>query len=331
MLWIILLLLLLQVAILGSRDQLCVNPAVVELTNSREKLHSCQARVKAKTCIFHTNVEKAKVEREELRDNKIMDIEDLHKLGKKHSFCPYYMSRELYQTADIIFMPYNYLLDDNIRKSLDIDFAGSVIIFDEGHNVQKLCEEASSYAISSQDLALAIKDLDEVAEQLRNPEPSLDDADVAPKDLRESDLMMIKDSLLDLEATFGTLLGGKESLTRPGTFAATLFGPFIQIAVVQCLELVVEHANSSNTAAFTPKGKGATKLLDFIKGAFNESVTTEDLEKLYKVHVVNESKGDGSKGSFLKTKSENLVLNLWCFSPGFSMRRLAKLGPRSVV
>jgi hypothetical protein len=31
--------------------------------------------------------------------------------GKKHSFCPYYMSRERYQTADVIFMPYNYLLD----------------------------------------------------------------------------------------------------------------------------------------------------------------------------------------------------------------------------
>ncbi len=32
-------------------------------------------------------------------------------LGKKHNFCPYYMSRELYRTADVIFMPYNYLLD----------------------------------------------------------------------------------------------------------------------------------------------------------------------------------------------------------------------------
>ena len=80
----------------------------------------CQARVKAKTCIFKTNVEKAKEDRIELRDNTIMDIEDLHKPGAKHSFCPYYMSRELYQSADIIFLPYNYLLEDSIRKSLDI-------------------------------------------------------------------------------------------------------------------------------------------------------------------------------------------------------------------
>ena len=153
-------------AILGSRDQLCVNPAVMEAPTSREKLHMCQvfnccrfltvvelififchqARVKAKTCIFKTNVEKAKEDRIELRDNTIMDIEDLHKLGAKHSFCPYYMSRELYQSADIIFLPYNYLLEDSIRKSLDIDFNGSVVIFDEAHNVQKLCEEVGLHA-----------------------------------------------------------------------------------------------------------------------------------------------------------------------------------------
>ena len=138
-------------AILGSRDQLCVNPAVMEAKTSTEKLHMCQARVKAKTCVYHTNVEKSK-ERSELRDNEIMDIEDLHKLGKKHSFCPYYMSRELYQSADVIFLPYNYLLDHKIRASLDIDFTGSIIIFDEAHNVQKLSEETASVSISSQDI-----------------------------------------------------------------------------------------------------------------------------------------------------------------------------------
>ena len=107
-----------------------------------------QASVKAKTCIFKTKVEKAKGDHIELRDNVIMDIEDLHKLGTKHRFCSYYMSRELSLSADIIFLPYNYLLEDAIRKSLDIDFKGSVIIFDEAHNVQKLCEEVGWYLAS---------------------------------------------------------------------------------------------------------------------------------------------------------------------------------------
>jgi len=94
--------------------------------------------------------------------------------------------------------------------------------------------------------------------------------------------------------------------------------------------VLVEHLNSSPSAAFTTKGRGATKLLDFLRGAFQEQVTAQDLEELYKVHVVRE-KGEGSKNSFLKTKSEVTILHLWCFSPGFSMRRLAKLGPRSIL
>ena len=34
-----------KVAILGSRDQLCVNPAVMEASNSREKLPMCQVLI----------------------------------------------------------------------------------------------------------------------------------------------------------------------------------------------------------------------------------------------------------------------------------------------
>merc|ERR1719470_666055 len=318
-----------KVAILGSRDQLCVNPAVMEANNSREKLHMCQARVKAKTCTFHQNVEKSK-ERQELRDNEIMDIEDLHKLGKKHNFCPYYMSRELYQTADVIFLPYNYLLDHKIRASLDIDFNGAVIIFDEAHNVQKLCEETASVNISGQDIALAVKDIEEAVEELKNPNVGFDEADVAPKDLNESELLIIKDLLLDVEKQFTDILEGKTSLTLPGSIVHSMFQDFRNPGIVRALELLVEYTNSSNTAAFSAKGRGVTRLLEFITGAFNEYIRQEDLHELYKVHICKEEKGEGGKG-FLKGKSDNTILHLWCFSPGFSMRRLARLGARSII
>jgi regulator of telomere elongation helicase 1 len=50
-------------------------------------------------------------------------------------FCPYYASKDRAGAADIIFMPYNYLIDDKIRENYEIDYVNAVIIFDEAHNV----------------------------------------------------------------------------------------------------------------------------------------------------------------------------------------------------
>ena len=48
------------------------------------------------------------------------DLEDLVKVGKKVRACPYFATRELRGKSDIIFCPYNYLIEPLIRKSLDI-------------------------------------------------------------------------------------------------------------------------------------------------------------------------------------------------------------------
>jgi regulator of telomere elongation helicase 1 len=44
-----------------------------------------------------------------------VDIEDLNTFGNKHKCCPYYVARQLKETADILFMPYNYLLDKKVK------------------------------------------------------------------------------------------------------------------------------------------------------------------------------------------------------------------------
>lgn len=50
--------------------------------------------------------------------NSVMDIEDLVTMGKTHRFCPLYMAKQLKSIADIIFMPYNYLLQPRTWKAL---------------------------------------------------------------------------------------------------------------------------------------------------------------------------------------------------------------------
>ena len=40
-------------------------------------------------------------------------------------------------SAEVLFVPYNYLIDPNARRALNIDLASDVLIFDEAHNIEK--------------------------------------------------------------------------------------------------------------------------------------------------------------------------------------------------
>jgi Rad3-related DNA helicase len=43
--------------------------------------------------------------------------------------------------ADLCILPYNYVLDSDLREQINLDLENSVIIFDEGHNIESHCEE----------------------------------------------------------------------------------------------------------------------------------------------------------------------------------------------
>ena len=70
------------------------------------------------------------------QNGELMDIEDLNRLGRVRGPCPFYLSREMAATANIVFMPYNYLVDPKIRGGLQTQWANAVLIFDEAHNIE---------------------------------------------------------------------------------------------------------------------------------------------------------------------------------------------------
>ena len=61
-----------------------------------------------------------------------------------HSACPYYISHALAKDADLVFAPYNYVLDPKIRDAMGIQLNGSIVILDEGHNIESTLREAGS-------------------------------------------------------------------------------------------------------------------------------------------------------------------------------------------
>ena len=54
-----------------------------------------------------------------------------------HGPCPFYLARELAANAELVFMPYNYLVDTKTRTSIkQLSWEGSILIFDEAHNLE---------------------------------------------------------------------------------------------------------------------------------------------------------------------------------------------------
>nr|XP_012300984.1 Fanconi anemia group J protein isoform X5 [Aotus nancymaae] len=106
--------------ILSSRDHTCVHPEVVGNFNRNEKCMELLDGKNGKSCYFYHGVHKIS-DQHTLQTFqgmcKAWDIEELVSLGKKLRACPYYTARELIQDADIIFCPYNYLLDAQIRET----------------------------------------------------------------------------------------------------------------------------------------------------------------------------------------------------------------------
>lgn len=152
-----------RVCVLGSREQLCIHPEVKKQESNHVQIHLCRKKVASRSCHFYNNVEEKSLEQELV--TPILDIEDLVKKGSKHKVCPYYLSRNLKQQADLIFMPYNYLLDTKSRKAHNIDLKGTVVIFDEAHNVEKMCEESASFDLTPHDVASGLEAIDQVLEE----------------------------------------------------------------------------------------------------------------------------------------------------------------------
>ncbi len=92
-------------------------------------------------------------------DWEIRDIEDLSDISEKHGACAYYFTKERAKSADLILMPYNYLIDEKIRENFEIDYSNSVVIVDEAHNIAGSCEETASMSIKETTLNRAITEM----------------------------------------------------------------------------------------------------------------------------------------------------------------------------
>ena len=119
-----------KISILGSKEFYCIHPSAKKAININD---NCDQLLEEDNCVYYGGAKKLTRFADQL-----FDIEDLAKMGKKHSGCPYYAARILAVDADIVFMPYNYLIDPLIRESCYLPLKDNIVILDEAHNIEGL-------------------------------------------------------------------------------------------------------------------------------------------------------------------------------------------------
>jgi Fanconi anemia group J protein len=151
-----------RIAILGSRNQFCVHPRVSKSSNKND---DCKVLVEQRSC---SHYERAKVVKAHSSlaphgETQLFDIEDLVTVGRKVKGCVYYASKMFALEADIIFCPYNYLIDPLLREVMDINVDGNIVLLDEAHNIEDAARSAGSLEITDIQLIALQRDVDQLS------------------------------------------------------------------------------------------------------------------------------------------------------------------------
>ncbi|GAB6033539.1 Fanconi anemia group J protein, variant 2 [Chamberlinius hualienensis] len=156
-----------KMTILGSRNNTCVHPRVSQSANKNDL---CQELMPKKfqgndyesstteVCSYYLGASKLRSMNSPIRSP--WDIEDLKLVGSKNRFCPYFHARDLADGADIVFCPYQYLIDPIIRKSMNIGLSKQILILDEAHNIEDVARTAASFSITDDEIHDIINDLE---------------------------------------------------------------------------------------------------------------------------------------------------------------------------
>ncbi|KAJ6308891.1 hypothetical protein OIU76_018477, partial [Salix suchowensis] len=317
-----------KMVILGSREQLCIHEEVSLLRGKVQNNachHVCRKRAKGQ-CSHYSRVADYVKCNPHLGDEPV-DIEDLVNIGRTFGPCPYYISRELHKVVDILFAPYNYLIDRGNRKSLAIDWDNSILIFDEAHNLESLCADAASFDLPSWLLTACISEAKSCIDlSMTRREESND------KSWNPDNFAILRALLLKLEKRIAEVpIESKElGFTRPGPYIYELLGDLnvthntatMIIDIIKDAAVLLEEDKQDKS-----KGTGCRleSISDMLNIIFREKNNSH--ANFYRVHV---QEGEAKAADVLKGKPSR-TLSWWCFNPGIAMHEFSQMGVRSII
>ncbi|KAJ4958144.1 hypothetical protein NE237_025255 [Protea cynaroides] len=319
-----------KMVVLGSREQLCIHDEV-RLLRGRVQTNACHSlcRGRKKRCTHYNRVADYVKHHPYLGDEPI-DIEDLVNIGRTDGACPYYTSRDLHKIVDILFAPYNYLIDRRNSKTLSVEWHNSILIFDEAHNLESICADAASFDIPSGLLSSCISEAQKCVD-LSIAKKAIEQSN--DKTLNPDNFAILKALLLKLEKRIAEVpIESKElGFTRPGPYIYELLTDLnITYETASMLIDTIEEAALLLEEEGGPQKANGTvcrleSMGDILYTIFRDG--GKDHAKFYQVHVqeVEANITDAFRGKASR------ILSWWCFNPGMAMERFSKLGVGSII
>ncbi|KAG0459532.1 hypothetical protein HPP92_022660 [Vanilla planifolia] len=322
-----------RMGILGSREQMCIHDDVKKL-HGRVQNIACHSLCKRRKCRYQLNVSEFMKSNKAFGDEPF-DIEDLVKIGGARDTCPYYVSRELHKVVDILFAPYNYLIDPGNRNSLfGISWDNAVLLFDEAHNLDSICADAASFDLPSNYLAACIaeaKECIDIAIKKRSLERATD------KQHDPETYSILRGLLLKLEKHISEIpIESKEvGFTRPGHYIFEFLADLnityetssMLIDTIENAALVLEEGASSQVDQQIHSNQACklSSIRNILKIIFRDGGRSHATFYRFHVQESHSALADSLKGKPSRT------LSWWCFNPGIAMEVFVRLGVRSIV
>lgn len=163
---------------LSSRRNMCIHQRVINESDREAVDAACRSMTASwvlekaqaepgsiETCEFYNQFQAAG-EATSLPSG-IYDLEELKVWGKKQGWCPYYLTRQAINHANILVFNYQYMLDPKVAKMVSKELeAESIIVFDEAHNIDSVCIEALSVTINERALEQATRSLGRLSSEV---------------------------------------------------------------------------------------------------------------------------------------------------------------------
>ena len=324
-----------RTAVLGSRDHLCVDSSVNQFRGA-ELNGKCRQLVRRKACGYHAKVMRVTGPETGIDGGNCVDIEDMFKIGQAKGFCPFFQSRESQKSADIVFVPYNYIVDpqDSLEKSLDL--TNAIVIFDEAHNLERTCEDAASIVFGTLDIDSGLRALEE-AEEIGQIQAGLTnersiqfkelDTQVAGLHKLRDILLNVKHILNGFDLTQVDSNGRRESPISGQSVAGLLFkGGALKdqkdqlLATIDWAEEIIAENTESSTASLGKIRQVFSLLLNM--------ETSNELDDNFRAFVQEDDSADdkggrASMGGRVSVGNKTgRLLSLYCMSASVAMLNL---------